>query len=241
MTRKDTIKTLSQCIGLLGISGENTKEEVKDKLETLRTELVADEMADIEQRVQRAFERLDDAIEAAIKKTSKSEGFLEPIEENRKGDVEMKIKIKKTLNADTRTATEFTKIGLLSDTKKHIEAVSGVLGSLALMLFDIGDKHDYTKTKYIDEFFKDFQTKKTGADFKALGWWQKHLAERHHLNDRCPDDVNLLDVIEMIADCVCAGLARSGNIYGIEISNEILQKAVLNTKNRLIDMIEVVE
>ena len=57
MTRKDTIKTLSQCIGLLGISGENTKEEVKDKLETLRTELVADEMADIEQRVQRAFER----------------------------------------------------------------------------------------------------------------------------------------------------------------------------------------
>ena len=67
MTRQDTIKTLSQCIGLLGISGENTKEEVKDKLETLRTELVADEMADIEQRVQRAFER--------------SEGFLEPIEE----------------------------------------------------------------------------------------------------------------------------------------------------------------
>jgi len=57
MTRQDTIKTLSQCIGLLGISGENTKEEVKDKLETLRTELVADEMADIEQRVQRAFER----------------------------------------------------------------------------------------------------------------------------------------------------------------------------------------
>ena len=67
MTRKDTIKTLSQCIGLLGISGENTKEEVKDKLKTLRTELVADEMADIEQRVQRAFER--------------NEGFLEPIEE----------------------------------------------------------------------------------------------------------------------------------------------------------------
>ena len=67
MTRKDTIKTLSQCIGLLSIEGENTKEEVKDKLETLRTELVADEMADIEQRVQRAFER--------------SEGFLEPIEE----------------------------------------------------------------------------------------------------------------------------------------------------------------
>jgi hypothetical protein len=52
MTRKDTIKTLSQCIGLLGISGENTKEEVKHKLETLRTELVAEEMTDIEQRVQ---------------------------------------------------------------------------------------------------------------------------------------------------------------------------------------------
>ena len=64
MTRQDTIKILSQCIGLLSIEGENTKEEVKDKVEALRTELVADEMADIEQRVQRAFER--------------SEGFMDP-------------------------------------------------------------------------------------------------------------------------------------------------------------------
>jgi ribosome recycling factor len=66
MTRKDTIKTLSQCIGLLSIEGENTKEEVKDKLETLRTELVADEMADIEQRVQRAVDRPIEEIEKEL-------------------------------------------------------------------------------------------------------------------------------------------------------------------------------
>ena len=66
MTRKDTIKTLSQCIGLLSIEGDNTKEEVKDKLETLRTELVADEMADIEQRVQRAVDRPIEEIEKEL-------------------------------------------------------------------------------------------------------------------------------------------------------------------------------
>jgi len=66
MTRKDTLKTLSQCIGLLSIEGENTKEEVKDKLEALRTELVADEMADIEQRVQRAFDKPIEEIEKEL-------------------------------------------------------------------------------------------------------------------------------------------------------------------------------
>jgi ribosome recycling factor len=66
MTRQDTLKTLSQCIGLLSIEGENTKEEVKDKLEALRTELVADEMADIEQRVQRAFDKPIEEIEKEL-------------------------------------------------------------------------------------------------------------------------------------------------------------------------------
>jgi hypothetical protein len=41
--------------------------------------------------------------------------------------------------------------------------------------------------------------------------------------------VNLIDVLEMICDCVCAGMARSGNVYPVNISSEILQKAVKNT------------
>jgi hypothetical protein len=58
--------------------------------------------------------------------------------------------------------------------------------------------------------------------------------ERHHLDDRVPDDVNLLDVIEMVVDCVVAGMARTGEVYPIELSNDILQKALKNTKELLI-------
>ncbi len=58
--------------------------------------------------------------------------------------------------------------------------------------------------------------------------------ERHHLDDRVPDDVNLLDVIEMVVDCVVAGMARTGEVYPIELSNDILQKALNNTKELLI-------
>ena len=61
--------------------------------------------------------------------------------------------------------------------------------------------------------------------------------ERHHLNEHCPDDVNLIDVIEMICDCVCAGMARSGSVYPVTISSEILQKAVENTVNMCIESV----
>jgi hypothetical protein len=150
-----------------------------------------------------------------------------------------KVIIQATPNADTRTATEFTKELLLSDTKKHIKAVCLVLWELAGDLYHNGLKHDKTKLSDLDQFFQDFQSKKTGAEFKKLPWWQVHLTERHHLNDRCPDDVNILDVLEMVADGVCAGKARSGAVYPIEISNEILQKALRNTQKMLEESVEV--
>lgn len=62
-----------------------------------------------------------------------------------------------------------------------------------------------------------------------------------HLLSNCPDDVNLIDVLEMIVDCVCAGLARSGDIRDLEINSEILDRAVKNTAKLIKGMIEVVE
>ena len=41
--------------------------------------------------------------------------------------------------------------------------------------------------------------------------------------------MNLIDVLEMICDCVCAGMARSGEVRDLEISEDILLKAVKNT------------
>ena len=53
--------------------------------------------------------------------------------------------------------------------------------------------------------------------------------------------MNLVDVLEMIADCVCAGLARSGEIRDLEIDSDILNRAVQNTVKMIVDWIEVVE
>ena len=73
-----------------------------------------------------------------------------------------------------------------------------------------------------------------------MEWFRnRHMQERHHLNDRVPDDVNMLDVMEMIVDCTCAGLARSGDVYPISIPDEVIKLAIENTKNMIID--EVVD
>lgn len=152
------------------------------------------------------------------------------------------IKVKRTINADTRTAeAEATKEMLLRDTKSHIEDVKNGCNFLADMLIEAGKNHDHTKIDYIDEFYDNFKTRQQGDNFKKLGWWQKHLTERHHLNDKCPDDVNLIDVLEMITDCVMAGKARSGEVYEIVINPDIITKAITNTQKLLEDNIEVVE
>jgi hypothetical protein len=144
-----------------------------------------------------------------------------------------KVCILKTPNADTRSMKVLDKKLVELDTRRHINAVKIVNSALVQMMNEQFNNHDYTKTKHFDLFFADLSTKKTGKEFKELEWWKKHLQERHHLNDHCPDDVNLIDVLEMAVDCVCAGKARTGNVFPIELSNEILQKALANTVEML--------
>ena len=67
------------------------------------------------------------------------------------------------------------------------------------------------------------------------------MTERHHLNDSVPEDVNLIDVLEMVIDCTCAGLARSGDVYPIKISQEVLEMAIENTRNLIIENTEILE
>ena len=75
-----------------------------------------------------------------------------------------------------------------------------------------------------------------------MPWFKnRHMTERHHLNDSVPEDVNLIDVLEMVIDCTVAGLARSGNVYPITISPEVLQKAVENTSNLIINNTKIVD
>ena len=155
------------------------------------------------------------------------------------------INIKRSKNADTRTATQkISKTELLIQSKQHIDDVIKAMIWMSRMLSDIAYNHDWTKLENIDEFYADFSATQDGfqGDFKQMHWFKDlHLKERHHLTDWCPDDVNLFDVLERMADCVMAGLARSGSVYEDTLSTEILVKAYQNTIKLLINEVKVIE
>ena len=113
---------------------------------------------------------------------------------------------------------------------------------LAKVLGKQGQEHDWSKLCYEDEFWKDFQDSLlNNADFVNAWWYQMHIhEEKHHPTSYCHDDINLLDIIEMIVDCVCAGKARAGEVRLMEINDEILKKAFENTV-KLIDKVTEVK
>lgn len=151
----------------------------------------------------------------------------------------MQIELHKNPNGDTRTAPKgitFEQFQEAND--NHKEDVKMTMALLSTMLGVKGVEHDWTKKKYEKMFYNNFlATMNVGADFVSGEWYQLHInEERHHLLSRCPEDVNLLDVIEMIVDCVCAGKTRSGEVRELEISPEILSKAFQNTVKLVDDM-----
>ena len=160
---------------------------------------------------------------------------FQPAEEN-------KIIIKKNPNGDSRTAPkDVTFDQVHKATKEHIQAVQQVMQSLGDMLEAQGFRHDWTKLEYEQEFYDNLMATLTdGTNFVSNTWYQKHInKEKHHPFDKCHDDINLLDIIETIVDCVCAGKARSGEIRPLEFDEEILNKAVANTVKMIDEMTEV--
>jgi len=144
-----------------------------------------------------------------------------------------KINIEKSMNADTRSADRLvTKEELLAHSLQHINDVKKAFAFFIEIMATIAQRHDHTKIENIDEFHKDFELIQKGdvEDFKQKHWFQDlHLKERHHLNDRCPEDVNLFDVLERVADITMAGMARTGKVYDDSLPPELLLKAYKNT------------
>ena len=154
------------------------------------------------------------------------------------------IEIKKNPNGDTRTAPKGITFEQFQEANyMHIDDVKAVMYELSRMIGGTGENHDYTKKSQERMFYRDFvDTQENGTDFVNSEWYQLHVrVERHHLLSNCPDDVNLIDVLEMIADCTCAGLARSGEIRDLEIDNNILNRAVKNTAQLIKNMVVVKE
>ena len=154
------------------------------------------------------------------------------------------IIIEKNPNGDTRTAPKdisFEQFKKAND--MHRADVNAVMKYLAHLVHMAGLKHDYTKKSDEELFYDNFlSTMSNNTNFVEDEWYQLHVnTERHHLFSRCPEDVNLIDVIEMIADCTCAGLARSGKVRDLEISTNILEKAVKNTAQLIVNQIDLVD
>jgi hypothetical protein len=135
--------------------------------------------------------------------------------------------------ADTRTCdfTTVTKETLLASSQQHIQDVRNGLQFFESLLVTAYVHHDFDKLTDIDGFHADFIT-----GFTQTGWWDRHRQKnRHHLNvaDGVRDDVDLVDVLDFIADCVMAGMARSGSVYALHLPPELLEKAFQNTVEKL--------
>ena len=146
-----------------------------------------------------------------------------------------KTTIKRNTNGDSRVAkssptiSEFTDAVILhrNDVKQMMNNVAEAISMQAL-------DHDWSKVKepYRSMFYRDLcNTIEGKMEFMDGEWSRLHYneLERHHLTKRHPEDVNLIDVIEMVCDCVCAGMARSGDVYDVDIPAEVLTLAVKNT------------
>lgn len=150
--------------------------------------------------------------------------------------------IYKNPNGDTRTAKKDVSFKEFQEANDmHREDVKNVMNELALKIIINGALHDFTKKTKEELFYNNFlSTINNSTNFVDDEWYQYHISnEKHHPLSKCHDDITLLDILETIVDCVCAGMARSGDIRPIEINSEILEKALTNTTDMVKNMIEV--
>ena len=139
------------------------------------------------------------------------------------------ICVRPSPTADTRTCDfrTVTKETLLASSRQHIEDVRAALAFFRSQVQLAGVVHDRDKVTDIDGFHADFLT-----GFTRTEWWDRHRKlNRHHLThaDGIREDVNLIDVLDFIADCVMAGMARSGSVYPLHLAPELLERAFQNT------------
>jgi hypothetical protein len=141
------------------------------------------------------------------------------------------IEIKPSPTADTRTCDykNVTEEELYKSSVQHINDVYLGMYFFVGLLLDAATNHDPDKLTNISGFHRDFVRGFPDGD---TPWWDAHRKlNRHHLNqsDGVPEDVNLIDVLDYIADCVMAGMARSGEVYELTMEPQVLMRAFRNT------------
>jgi protein tyrosine phosphatase len=149
------------------------------------------------------------------------------------------IIINKSKTADTRSCdfSQVTKGQLRASSLQHIGDVRKGMDFIKELIDISATTHDHDKLTGLSEFHADFIT-----GFQQTGWWDNHRkVNRHHLlqDDGIPSNVNLVDVLDMIVDCVMAGMGRTGTVYPLEIKPEVLMSAFQNTVELLKSQIVV--
>ena len=149
----------------------------------------------------------------------------------------MKLKIKKSLTADTRSCDYKTvsKETLLKSTHQHIGDVQQAMQHFSKLILRAGAVHDRTKVEKIDDFHKGFV-----GGFEDTSWLDMHVTEeRHHITTKEPEDIDLIDVLEYIADTSMAAMGRSGKYMSEDLAEGLLKKAFDNTLRKMLEVIEV--
>ena len=115
-----------------------------------------------------------------------------------------KIKIKRNTLVDTRTATRVPTFCEFDDGNHgHCDDVRNMMFGLAAELENRGSHHDYTKLfePHRSLFYRELCAKIEGKmdSFVCGVWYPMHcVTERHHLNEYCPEDINLIFVVRVI-------------------------------------------
>ena len=153
-----------------------------------------------------------------------------------------KVVIKKTDKCDTRNLPKGSVVSTADakeDTLKHRQAVIDVGNFICDRIKEQFKDHDWTKLgNNLKEFTDGLNKGFNSPEFDK--WYDMHVkTERHHLKKYVPDDVNIIDLLEMLIDCTCAGMARTGDVYPMELPNELLQQVVANTMEYIKSIIKV--
>ena len=153
------------------------------------------------------------------------------------------IEIRPSLTADSRTCdvTTVSPDQLFASSEQHIDDVRKAHAFFVHCLSNLAQRHDYDKLTDLDGFYANFSHKFAEGH---RDWLDRHVTlNRHHLNDPrgVPDDVNLLDVLDFIADCTMAGKGRSGSVRPLVIDAMVLARAFQNTCALLDAEVVVVE
>lgn len=145
-----------------------------------------------------------------------------------------KIILTDTSKGDSRTSGGKPSLAEVYEaTKTHQYDVRRVMEFYAKLLKIKGSVHDWTKTDNFDEEYGLMVTSDIrDEEFLASDWWWRHITlERHHCKDYSHIDINLFDILEMIADRVTAEKGRTGsiNMNYLDLNPTILIRAYYNT------------